>query len=286
MHASVLETILNIGLIAGGGKLPKHIITAAKESGYELSVIGIKNFANKSEYPEAQFYHASEFGKILKIFKKNNVTDVCFAGVIKRPDFSSFKPDLKGIIHLKGLINASKRGDDSLMRYIMSLFEKEGFKIISPQVLCKDLLLSEGSLNSTPISDAHKLDIDKGISIAQIIGSYDIGQSVVVCNGLVLALEAQEGTDLMLERVSKLPKEIRGDIQNPRGVLVKVVKPSQDTRIDLPTIGPETIRRASEAGLSGVAGISGKTLILERINVIKLADQLGLFVVGINSREK
>ena len=286
MHACNLETILNIGLIAGAGKLPKHIIAAAKESGFELSVIGIKNFANKSEYVEAEFYHASEFGKILKSLRNNNVTDICFAGVIKRPDFNSFRPDLKGIMHLKGLINASKRGDDSLMRYIMSIFEKEGFRIVSPQVLCKDLLLPEGNLNSTPISDAHKLDIDKGISVAQIIGSYDIGQSVVVCNGLVLALEAQEGTDLMLERVSKLPIEIRGDIQNPKGVLVKVVKPSQDIRIDLPTIGPETIKRASKAGLSGVAGISGKTLILERTNVIKLADQLGLFVVGIKPREK
>ncbi|MBT4996098.1 MAG: DUF1009 domain-containing protein, partial [Hellea sp.] len=111
---------MNIGLIAGAGKLPKHIIAAAKESGFELSVIGIKNFANKSEYPEAEFYHASEFGKILKTLRNNNVTDICFAGVIKRPDFNSFKPDLKGIMHLKGLINASKRGDDSLMRYIMN----------------------------------------------------------------------------------------------------------------------------------------------------------------------
>ena len=286
MHASIVERILNIGLIAGAGKLPNHIIAGAKESGFELSVIGIKNFAKKSEYPEAEFFYASEFGKILKTLRNNNVTDICFAGVIKRPDFNSFRPDLKGIIHLKGLIAASKRGDDSLMRYIMNIFENEGFRIVSPQVLCKDLLLPEGNLNSTSISDAHKLDIDKGISVAQIIGSYDIGQSVVVCNGLVLALEAQEGTDLMLERVSKLPKEIRGDIQSPKGVLVKVVKPSQDLRIDLPTIGPETIKSASKAGLSGVAGISGKTLVLDRTNVIKLANQLGLFVVGIKPREK
>jgi len=286
MYAKFLEIILNIGLIAGAGKLPKYIISGVNESGYNISVIGIKNFAKKSDYPGAKFYYASELGKILKTLRNNNVTDVCFAGVIKRPDFNSFKPDLKGLKHLKGLIDAARKGDDALMRYILGMFEKEGFSIVSPQILCKDLLLPEGKLGSIPMYNSHRLDADKGVSVARLMGRADIGQSVVVANGLVLAVEAQEGTDLMLDRLNELPKEIRGNTQNPRGVLVKAVKPSQDTRIDLPTIGPETIERVSKAGLAGIVAISEKTLILDRANVVKLADRLGVFIVGVTSSEK
>jgi hypothetical protein len=119
---------------------------------------------------------------------------------------------------------------------------------------------------------------------AAAIGRLDAGQAAVSCEGLILALEAQEGTDAMLERVARLPAAVRGDSRRRRGVLAKACKPDQDRRVDLPTIGPGTMRRAAEAGLAGVVGQAGLTLVLDRERVKALADELGLFVFGVNAK--
>jgi DUF1009 family protein len=114
--------------------------------------------------------------------------------------------------------------------------------------------------------------------VARAIGALDIGQGAVCCDGLILAVEAQEGTDAMLRRVAVLPAAIRGDPEHRRGVLAKVCKPGQETRVDLPTIGPATVRHAAEAGLAGIVGEAGRLLVLDREATIALADDLGLFL--------
>ena len=121
----------------------------------------------------------------------------------------------------------------------------------------------------------------RALHVAREIGRLDVGQGAVVCDGLVLAVEAQEGTDAMLARVSTLPEAIRGRPDEPRGVLAKAPMPIQETRIDLPTIGLGTIQRAAQAGLAGVAGEVGRLLVLDREAVIAMADELGIFVVGV-----
>jgi DUF1009 family protein len=119
------------------------------------------------------------------------------------------------------------------------------------------------------------------MEVARAVGRLDVGQGAVACDGLVLAVEAQEGTDAMLRRVAELPASIRGVPGKPRGVLAKAPKPIQDTRVDLPTIGPFTVQRAAVAGLAGIAGEAGKVLVLDREELIRTADELGLFVIGI-----
>ena len=132
-----------------------------------------------------------------------------------------------------------------------------------------------------PLFKVHKEDAKTACEIASKIGALDIGQCAVVCQGVVLAVEAQEGTDAMLKRVADLPSDIRGSASERKGVLAKMVKPTQETRVDLPTIGPATIENAAAAGLAGIVAEGGRAFIIDKDEVITLADAAGLFIAGL-----
>lgn len=272
---------MHIAVIAGGGDLPKHVVKAAQTDGHDISVIALKGFANAADFPDAKAFGIAEFGKMTKALKKAKATHICFAGIVKRPDFKSLKPDLKAMFHMGGAVKAAKKGDDALMRYLLQLFEKEGFEVIAPQDVCQSLLLPDGILGSVALTEPHKNDAQKACEIASSIGALDIGQGAVICDGVVLAVEAQEGTDAMLRRVAELPSEIRGSISERKGVLAKMVKPTQETRVDLPTIGPATIKHADAAGLAGIVAEGGRAFIIDRDEVIALANAAGLFIAGL-----
>lgn len=272
---------MRIGVIAGGGDLPKHVVTASQQDNHEVTIITLEGFADLNHYDGAHELRVAEYGKMVRILKKAKCTHVCFVGIVSRPDFKTLKPDFKAMLHMAGAIKAAKNGDDALMRYLLSLFEKEGFKIVAPQDLCQPLLLPEGVLGAVKISEAHAEDTRKACEIALKIGTLDIGQGAVVARGIVLAVEAQEGTDLMLERIKNLPQNIRGSSNNRVGVLAKMLKPGQETRVDLPTIGPMTVKNAADAGLAGIVAEGGRAFVIDREEVIKLADDSGLFVAGL-----
>jgi DUF1009 family protein len=160
-------------------------------------------------------------------------------------------------------------------------FEKEGFRVEGAHEVMGGLTLGEGPIGRRQPTEAHAGDVARAMQVARAIGAMDIGQGAVICEGLVLAVEAQEGTDAMLRRVAELPAAIRGAAERPRGVLAKVSKPGQDTRVDLPTIGVGTIQAAAQAGLAGIVGEAGRVLVLDRDEVIALADELGIFVIGV-----
>jgi DUF1009 family protein len=138
-------------------------------------------------------------------------------------------------------------------------------------------------LGAVEFQSRHRDDALKACKIAREIGRLDIGQAAIVARGVTLAVEAQEGTDMMLERAGQLDQHLRGSPDNRSGVLAKLVKPHQDTRVDLPVIGPETVRRAAQVGLAGIVAQAGQAFILERETVIKLADEAGIFIAGIPS---
>jgi DUF1009 family protein len=143
------------------------------------------------------------------------------------------------------------------------------------------LTLPHGALGRHAPGPEHQGDIALALKVAREIGRLDVGQGAVVCDGLVLAVEAQEGTDAMLRRVADLPAAIRGSPEHPKGVLAKAPKPIQETRIDLPTMGVATVQRAARAGLAGIVGEAERMLVVEREQVVRLADDLGLFVFGV-----
>lgn len=274
--------MLKLGLIAGGGALPAEVAEHCRAAGRDYYVIRLKGFAEPgmNAHPGADV-GVAQLGKCFKLLRQEGCKAVCFAGSISRPDFSKLRPDLRTMSALPGIIAAAAKGDDALLRRVLVEFEKEGFLIEGAHEVEGGLTLPPGPLGRHKPGLHHRADIQRALTVAREIGRLDVGQGAVVCDGLVLAVEAQEGTDAMLRRVAELPAAVRGSPERRRGVLAKAAKPIQETRIDLPTIGLATIQRAARAGLAGIAGEAGRLLVVDRQAVVALADDLGLFIYGV-----
>ncbi len=271
-----------LGLIAGGGNLPVEIAEHCERSGRPLFVIRLKGFAEAGLEPFAGAeVGLAELGKCIKALRRAKCEAVCLAGNVARPDFTSLMPDLRGLAALPAAIAAARKGDDALLRVLVHEFEKEGFTVEGAHEVVDDLALPAGTLGRVEPSPAVADDIAKALEVARAIGKVDAGQAAVICRGLVLALEAAEGTDALLARVAGLPEALRGRPGAASGVLAKTPKPIQETRVDLPTIGPATVEAVARAGLAGIVGEAGKLLVLERDATIARADDLGVFILGV-----
>ncbi len=273
-----------IGLIAGGGDLPLWIARDRAERSLPTYIIALKGLADtRLDAYEGARFGLGELGRVIKTLKKEQCEAVCFAGLVRRPNFKSLKIDWGGMRRLPHILSAARQGDDALLRSLMHIFEKEGFTYISQKDMAHNLLAGRGVLGAVSPRPEDEEDIEKACLIARAIGRLDIGQGVVVCRGVVLAVEAQEGTNAMLRRLMDLEQHLRGTPEHPFGVLAKMVKPTQDTRIDVPTLGPKTLEKAAEAGLVGLVFEAGKSFLLEREELIRLADDKGLFLMGVES---
>ena len=271
-----------LGLIAGGGGLPLALAEHCRNSGRPYFVIRLRGFAEPAmdAFP-GDVAGIAEIGRIVKLARDAGCEALCFAGLVRRPDFAALKPDLRGLTWLPGAVLAARKGDEALLRFLMGEFEKEGFAIEGAHEVMGELALPAGPLGRLAPDSEHSVDIAKAIQVARAIGALDVGQAAIVCDGLVLAVEAQEGTDALLRRVAELPADLRGAPGRRKGVLAKVAKPIQEERVDLPTIGLATIEGADRAGLAGVVGIAGRMLVVERAAVAAAADAAGLFVAGV-----
>lgn len=186
---------------------------------------------------------------------------------------AELRPDWRGA---KILAKASLAmlGDDGLLRVVAEELEAEGFHVVGAHDVVHDLLAPNGVMGKHhPTKDQEK-DIERGITITHVLGELDVGQAVVIQQGIVLGIEAAEGTDMLLQRCKSLKRD------GPGGILVKTKKPQQDRRLDLPTMGLKTVQNAIEAGLSGIAMQAGETILLDKDAFIQLADEAGLFVLG------
>ena len=270
-----------LGLIAGGGALPVSVAARCEAEGRPVFVVRLAGFADDhlARYPGLDAGMA-EFGRILSALKKAGCTAVCFAGTVSRPDFRTLKPDLKGAALMPGIIAAATRGDDALLRKILSVFEGEGYVIEGADDILGGETLPAGALGAVRPTEEQLSDLRKALHVAEKSGELDVGQGAVVCHGLVLAVEAQEGTDAMLARVAGLPADLRGSAQERKGALGKAPKPIQDMRVDMPVIGARTVEMAAAAGLAGVGGFAGRLILIDRAGLIEAADRLGLFVWG------
>lgn len=270
-----------LGLIAGLGDLPVAIAENAVATGQGVYVLRLKGF----EEPRLETFPGSvvglgEIGTVIERLKAAGCRDVVFAGNVSRPDFRHLKLDFRGIALLPKVISEARKGDDALLRVLVGEFEKNGFRVIGSDVAHASLLAPAGLIAGPAPTAAMMQDIQVAAKVAAATGTLDIGQGCVVCEGLVLAVEAQEGTDEMLRRCASLPVAIRGTSNSRRGVLVKRPKPVQERRIDLPTTGVSTIELAAQAGLAGVAIEAGGALMLNRVRMEQRASELGLFIYG------
>ncbi|CAN7234961.1 UDP-2,3-diacylglucosamine diphosphatase LpxI [Phenylobacterium sp. LjRoot225] len=271
-----------LGLIAGGGRLPLEIAEHCRRVGRPLFVVRLKGIAEPALSGfEGADVGLAELGKCIRTLKRSACRAICLAGQVSRPDFTQLTPDLRGLAALPAVIAAARKGDDALLRFLLGEFEKEGFAIEGAEAVMGGLSLPRGPLGRHAPTPEQLADAEKAMQVARAIGGLDIGQGAVVCDGLVLAVEAQEGTDAMLARVATLAAHLHGHEGDRRGVLAKVPKPIQETRVDLPTMGLATVRAAATAGLVGIVGEAGRLLVLDRPEAVALADELGLFVLGV-----
>jgi DUF1009 family protein len=275
----------NLGIIAGGGDLPRAVAASARAGGREVFVIGLTGSLDEGDDWIGDFPHEvmspGAPGRAFKSFRREGVTDILLAGKVDRPDFSSLKLDMKGVLLLPRALKAARHGDDALLRFLVAMFEEEGFRAIGVAEAAPGLVCGEGVLGRHTPDDAHRADMERGFAIVKALGALDVGQAAVVCEGLALAVEAAEGTDRMIERIATLRQALRGTPRQRRGVLVKALKPTQDARTDMPVIGVATVERAAAAGLAGIGLEAGGALIVDKALVAAKADALGLFVAGV-----
>lgn len=271
---------MKLGLISGTGDIPRLIAEDRKSRGEETFILAIKGYTEpwQEGFPH-EVCGIAETGKMFKALKSAGCDTVTMIGNVKRPDFSKLKPDMKGISLLPRVLKAAAKGDDALLRSVIDIFESEGFSIVGAQDLMNELKSTSGVLSARKPDARDCTDILLAFDIAGEIGRLDIGQGAVIANGLVLAVEAQEGTDEMLKRVGRLPAEIRGSENERRGVLLKRPKPIQERRVDLPTIGTSTLRNAAEAGLSCIAFVEDGALLVHKDELVELANRFGMSLV-------
>ena len=272
-----------LGIIAGGGELPHAVAQSVRDAGRDVFVVALTGSA-ASGWVE-QFAHVwvglGEPGKALKALSGAGASDILLAGRVDRPKFSELKLDAKGEMVLPRVVAAARKGDDALLRILVEIFVRDGFRALSVSEAAPGLVCGEGPLGQLTPNEDHKADMDSAFAIVRALGALDVGQAAVVCEGLALAVEAAEGTDAMIARIAFLREALRGTPDNKRGVLVKALKPTQDAKTDMPVIGVETVRNAAAAGLAGIALEAGKSLIVDKRAVAAEADRLGLFVAGV-----
>lgn len=266
----------SLGILAGDGALPRQVAEAARRDGREVFVIAFKGHTAPGwveDFPH-EWVRLGAVGRTLDALKAATVADVCMIGPIRRPSLGELRPDWRGakLIARNGFVGL---GDDALLKAVAGILGDAGMKIVGAHEILGDLLMPPGVLTRIgPDEDAWN-DIGKGLSAVDVLGGLDIGQAAVVQEGIVLAVEAAEGTDAMLSRCRELRREGKG------GVLVKTAKPQQDRRLDLPAIGVTTVENAARAGLRGIAARAGSALLSDMAGTVAAADRRGLFLVGV-----
>ena len=269
----------SLGIIAGGGPLPGLIARASVGEGRDVMVIAFEGETDPAtcEGVPHRWLGFGAVGTLLKALKRANCREVVLAGSIRRPSLSTIRPDPRGMRLMGRIASAKAKGDDALLSLVISELEDEGFAVVGADQLIASLCAPAGVIGErTPDDDARR-DIAIGIEAARALGVHDIGQAVVVQAGRVLGVEGVEGTDALIERCATLQEEA-----GPGAVLVKMKKPGQERRADLPTIGAATIEKLAEAGFRGVAFEAGETLILERAQAVARADERGVFMIGVS----
>ncbi|MBG3875454.1 LpxI family protein [Desulfovibrio oxamicus] len=262
----------SIGIIAGKGQFPALVARGARAEGLSVVMCGFHGHTDEALEHEADAFamlHLGQLGKLIDFFRDNNVRRLCLAGAISKPRALDLRPDLRAA---KVLFRLRAKGDDAILRAVIDELESEGLAVVQPASLVPGLRAPEGVLTKRPPSDEEWADIRYGWPIAHVLGRLDIGQCIVVKRGMTVAVEGMEGTDATLRR--------GGELGGEGCVAVKVVKPGQDDRIDLPALGAGTIRVLADYGYTCLALEAGKTLFFDREESIALADKHDISIIS------
>lgn len=272
-----------LGIICGGGSVPFAVAEAVAGRGRKVVLLPLIGWADEQavrRYPH-HWVHLGQFGRICRLARNAGCRDLVFIGTLIRPSPWKCRLDWLTLKFTPQILRAFRGGDDHLLSSIGRLFESQGFRLLGAHEVAPEILVAEGPLGSRKPSARDLEDIKLGLAVLAAAGPFDVGQAAVVANGHVIALEAIEGTDQMLARVAELRRNGRLRAPPGAGILVKAPKPGQDRRFDLPAVGPPTVENAAHAGLAGIAIVAGGTVMAEPQRMAKLADEAGIFVVGV-----
>ena len=276
------HTSRKLGIVAGGGKIPEMLINECRKKEMDFTVLAVEGNADKELFNGADFpfkwIRLGQAGSGFKFFADQKVKDIVLIGTIRRPSFFDLVPDLRTTAFF-AKVGAKALGDDGLLRAIVAEIEKDGMRVKGVHEVMPDLLIKEGVMTKKKPSKTDIVDIRRAIEASLTLGHLDIGQSVIVQQGIVLGVEAIEGTDELIRRCHGYRRKGGG------GILVKLRKPEQDMRIDLPTIGPRSVERAHESELNGIVVHAGNGLIVDEAETVALANKYGMFIIGINPND-
>jgi DUF1009 family protein len=267
-----------LGIIAGGGMLPARVAAAAHAAGRAVFIVGLEGFADPQSlapWPH-EMRRLGAATRIIASLRAHGCQDLVMIGPVRRPSLMDLRPDAEGAKLLARIGRAAFAGDDGLLAAVIRVLTEEGFRVIGAHEIMREVVAPVGVLTKAHPDAQAMADIQRGVQVVRLLGAADVGQGCVVQQGLVLAVEAIEGTDAMLIRAGGLRRDGIG------GVLVKLVKPGQDKRADLPTIGAETVRHAAASGLRGLAFEAQATILAEREACLAAADAAGLFLLGLD----
>jgi UDP-2,3-diacylglucosamine hydrolase len=265
-----------LGVVAGGGELPLRVIEAARALARPVFVLALEGIADQAAVADAPhaWVRLGAAGEGFRLLREAGVEELVLAGAVRRPSLVSLRPDWRAAKFF-ARVGLRALGDDGLLRAVIAELEGEGFRVVSVESLIGDALALLGPIDARAPTQEDETDIARGIEVARELGRLDIGQAVAVQQGMVLGVEAIEGTDALIERSGTLRREGKGP------VLVKIAKPGQDRRADLPTIGARTVHLAADAGFAGIAVEAGSTLLIDRTAIATAADARAMFVAGI-----
>lgn len=267
-----------LGLIAGKGELPVLILDAVRAEGRPVFVLALEGQTARELVTglEHAWIPMGAVGRGIDALKAAGAVEVVFAGGVRRPSLLKLGLDARAA-KLLAKIGRAALGDDRILSVLVRELEDEGLRVIGADDVLTGLLASSGPFGRHAPDELAETDIAHGLEVARALGRLDIGQAVIVQQGAVLGVEAIEGTDALISRAGAVARE------GPGGVLVKIKKPGQERRADLPTIGVHTVEACARSGLRGIAVEAGATLVLGREAVAAAADRLGLFVTGIRA---
>lgn len=272
-----MSALPKLGVIAGGGDVPARIVAACRAAGRDVFVLALKGQTDPKTVDgvDHAWIKIGAVTKGLGHLRAAGVREVVLAGPVKRPSLGSLTLDARALKWVAKFGKAALGDDDLLSAIVRDLEAEEGFPVVAVESILSDALAKEGVYGRHAPDEQARRDIERGVEVARALGAVDVGQAVVVQDGYVLGVEAAEGTDRLIDRCADLRRD------GPGGVLVKICKPGQERRADLPTVGRETVARAAAAGLRGIAIEAGGSMLIDRDAVLRAADAAGLFVVGI-----
>jgi DUF1009 family protein len=275
-----------LGLIAGNGTFPFLVLEAARAQGYEVIVAAIKEETSPEIAAKGaasvHWLSLGEFSKLIDTFKAEGVTRAIMAGQVKHKQiFSSIKPDWR---LAKLLLSVATRNTDSLLGAVAKVLADEGIVLENSTALLEPLLAKEGVLTKRSPTEQERKNIEYGRSVARQLAHYDIGQTVVIAENACVAVEAMEGTDATIARAGEIMRSLEGDSTLSRALtVVKIAKPNQDMRFDVPVVGVKTIEVMRAAGASCLAVDAGRCLLIDGQEILDVANQLGISIVSDSS---